>query len=323
MKNYNRMVAITLLAAMFVFIITGCAPKDSGPPTEPHAELSWFGRLFTSIDSTLGINNYAWSIMVFTLLLRVVLLPFDIAQKKSTRKQSALQPKLDAINEKYKNDKEKASQKTMELYKKEGVNMFAGCLPALLQLPLFFLFLGALRNVASFEMYEMYQTLLGGGEAQVQGWLWVRNIWQADSPLVSVIPTFESLTTMFEAFRNTTLTAEVYDGLVAPLVAQFQGYSNGWFILPVLAGGTSFLMNKITAPKQNKEKKAGNDTNAMTGKVMQWMFPIMSVYICATNNAVFALYWFTSNLLSIASFLVIDKILTMQEKKKAEAAIVS
>ncbi|MDD4796948.1 MAG: YidC/Oxa1 family membrane protein insertase [Eubacteriales bacterium] len=313
MKMNRKALAFVLIAALVLTFVSGCATRATGEPHDPVAQLSWFGKLFVTIDEGLNIHNFGWTIIILTVLLRLLLLPLDIKQKASMRKQTALQPKINAINAKYKNDKEKASKKTMELYKEEGVSMFSGCLPALIQLPLFFAFFAALRNVAGIEIFQMYQA---GADASVQSWLWVHNIWQPDSFLSSVIPVFKDLSA-YEIFRNTTLTQTVYDAAIAPLATKFQGVTNGWFILPLLGGATSFLMNRITMPQPAAPTDKDAAANPMNSKMMQYIFPVMSVWFCATSNAVFAIYWCTSNIMGILSFLVIDRVLTRRENNKA------
>ncbi|MDD3243288.1 MAG: YidC/Oxa1 family membrane protein insertase [Eubacteriales bacterium] len=322
MKSYiqknRKVIALTLIAALVLVVFSGCA--SSAASTELHdpvRQLSWFGKLFVAVDQGLNIHNFGWTIIILTLMMRIIILPLDIKQKMSMRKQAALQPKIDAINQKYKNDKEKASKKTMELYKEEGVSMFAGCLPALIQLPLFFAFFAALRNVAGVEIFDMYTA---GAGAHVQSWLWVNNIWQPDSFWAEVIPAFSTLS-QYDIFKNTTLTADVYNAAVAPLVAQFEGIKNGFFLLPLLAAGSSYLMNRITMPPQPKKTDANAAPNPMNSKIMQFMFPLMSLWVCSSSNAVFAIYWLASNIIGIVSFLIIDKILTRRDAKKAAAAL--
>lgn len=81
------------------------------------------------------VHDYGLAILLFTLLLKIVLLPFNIIQTKSTVKMQLLQPKMKDIQNKYKNDPQKLSQAQMDLYKKEGVNPMGGCLPLLIQWP--------------------------------------------------------------------------------------------------------------------------------------------------------------------------------------------
>ena len=95
---------------------------------------SFFMNVLNWINSWVG--NYGWSVVIFTLIVRLALLPLDIKSKKGMRAQQKIQPKLQALQKKYANDKEKLNQKTMELYKKEHVSMTAGCLPMLISLPI-------------------------------------------------------------------------------------------------------------------------------------------------------------------------------------------
>src|SRR5690606_1937745 len=78
------------------------------------------------------VNNYAMSIILFTILVKLILLPLTLNQLRQTQKMAELQPKLKEIQEKYKNDKEKLAAKQMELYQKENINPFGGCLPILI-----------------------------------------------------------------------------------------------------------------------------------------------------------------------------------------------
>jgi len=96
------------------------------------------------------IPNYGWAIIVLTLLVRVVTYPILQTQMKSMEKMRAVQPRMKEIQEKYGDDREKQSQAMMALYKEEGVNPLGGCLPMLLQLPVFIGLFWSLQS--SFEL---------------------------------------------------------------------------------------------------------------------------------------------------------------------------
>ncbi|WP_133629149.1 membrane protein insertase YidC [Fonticella tunisiensis] len=81
--------------------------------------------------------GYLLDIAIFTAVIRFLILPLTISQTRSTIKMGKIQPKLKKLQEKYKNDPQKLQQAQMELYKEEGVNPFAGCLPLLIQFPIF------------------------------------------------------------------------------------------------------------------------------------------------------------------------------------------
>ena len=82
------------------------------------------------------IHNYGWSMVVFTLLIKLILLPLDYKSRKSMRRMTRLQPQVAKLQKKYANDKEKLNQKTAELYRREGINPMSGCLPMLVSLSL-------------------------------------------------------------------------------------------------------------------------------------------------------------------------------------------
>ncbi len=237
------------------------------------------------------------------------------------RRQKKLQPEIDKINKKYANDKEMKSKKTMEYYKKEGYSPFSGCLPMLIQLPVFFAFFGALRAIAGGQILEMYQTVANGVPVEsivVESWLWVKNLWQPDvfafmtnfPKNTAVIPLFEQVQ-LYKVIADSGI--ENFDTVLAPLRAMYEGVMNGWFILPLAAGGMSFLQSKLTmpatAPTTGTESK-----NPMSGKMMKYFLPIFSIFICVTSSAAFALYWTVSNIVSVVTNLVVEKILDAKEK---------
>lgn len=84
------------------------------------------------------VGNYGYSIIIFTIITKVLLLPINIKQTESTKRMNEINPKMKEIQEKYKNDKEKMNQKLIELYKEHNYNPASGCLPALIQMPILF-----------------------------------------------------------------------------------------------------------------------------------------------------------------------------------------
>ena len=116
------------------------------------------------LDAIFGFTgNYALAIIVLTVVFNLLFTPFRIKQTRTTKLQKLLQPKIDAINKKYKDDKEKASKETMELWNKYNFNPLAGCGSSLLQLPLFFAILEVFRN-------------LEFPEGAASAFMWIENI---------------------------------------------------------------------------------------------------------------------------------------------------
>lgn len=151
----------------------------------------FLSTILDGINSVIG--NYGWSIMVFTILVRLVLLPLEAKSRKSMRRMSQVQPQLTAIQKKYANDKEKLNQKTAEIYKKEKINPLSSCLPMLLTMPILFAMFGAMRLIANTELATQLFDFISGRQPQYEAWLWIKNIWMADSPFAAVAPDIASI----------------------------------------------------------------------------------------------------------------------------------
>ena len=139
------------------------------------------------------IHNYGWSIVIFTMLIRLVLMPLDISSRKGMRKMSKIQPQLNALQKKYANDKAKLQQKQSELMRKERYNPLSGCLPLLIQMPILFAMFGAMRSIANQQIVEQVFQFLKGETPLYEGWLWVKNLWMADSLFASAAPSLNSM----------------------------------------------------------------------------------------------------------------------------------
>lgn len=140
------------------------------------------------------VNNYGVSIILFTILVKVLLIPLTVKQMKSMKNIQLIQPKLKEIQEKYKHDKEKMNVKTMELYQEYNVNPFGGCLPLLIQFPILLGLFAVLRDpgLYVFESQAAY-------EAINTSFLWLPNLTQADPwilPLLAALFTYLSSLTM-------------------------------------------------------------------------------------------------------------------------------
>ena len=117
-------------------------------------------NILAGINSVVG--NYGVSIIIFTILMRMICMPFDYRSRKGMRKMSAIQPKLNELQKKYANDKQKYQQKQAELMRKEGYNPLSGCLPMLLTWPLMIAMFAAMRAIANEHLaMQAFQYLAG------------------------------------------------------------------------------------------------------------------------------------------------------------------
>ena len=110
--------------------------------------MSYIRQFLTFLLNTTDkyVGNFGVSIIIVTILIKIMLLALTLKQDKSMKEMKKLQPELEKIKEKYANDKQMLNIKTMELYKEHKVNPLGGCLPLLLQLPILFALFGVLRN---------------------------------------------------------------------------------------------------------------------------------------------------------------------------------
>jgi YidC/Oxa1 family membrane protein insertase len=138
---------------------TGADGKPTGQSLEPLIQFGWLTVLAKPLYLVLRFNyehvvaNWGWSIIIFTVVFNMLMLPTRFMMMKSSLKMMRIQPKVEALKKRYAhlkmNDPKRAEMNTemMALYKTEGVNMYGGCLPMLVQMPLFFAYYRVLANV--------------------------------------------------------------------------------------------------------------------------------------------------------------------------------
>ena len=174
------------------------------------------------------IGNYGWSIAVFTILIRIVLLPLDIKNRKGMNQMQEMQPKINELQKKYANDQQKLQQKQMELFKKEHYNPLSGCLPMLIQLPILWIMFAAMRSLANEQMARQIIQYVCGETPQLSGWLWVKNVWASDSVFSAIVPTLQNLQQIPPEIWTSVL-AEMQPEMLQTLAANIPTYVEGMF----------------------------------------------------------------------------------------------
>ncbi len=170
---------------------TGADGKPDGPSLEPLIEFGFWAFIAKPLYIILrfmvshGIPNWGWAIISFTVVFTLILLPSRVWMTRSSLKMMRIQPKVDAIKKRYANLKmndpkrQEMNTEMMALYKTEGVNMYGGCLPMLLQMPLFFAY---------------YRMLASAVELRQAHWFWLPDLSQPDP--THILPIF-IIVTMF------------------------------------------------------------------------------------------------------------------------------
>jgi len=158
---------------------TGPEGKQDGPSLESLIQFGWLTVIAKPLFLALRFNynhlvaNWGWDIIIFTVLFNLLLLPTRLMMMKSSLKMMRIQPKVEALKKKYAhlkiNDPKRSEMNAemMALYKQEGVNMYGGCLPMLLQMPLFFAYFRVLQNTV---------------ELRQAHWAWLKDL-SAPDPL--------------------------------------------------------------------------------------------------------------------------------------------
>ena len=157
--------AMDVLASIHATAADG---KPTGQTLQPLIQFGWMTILATPLYWVLrylnehGVPNWGWDIIIVTVVFNLLMLPTRLMMMKQSLKMTRLQPKVDAIKRKYANlkvsDPKRAEMNTemMELYKQENVNMYGGCLPLLIQMPLFFAYYRVLANVIELRQAHWY-----------------------------------------------------------------------------------------------------------------------------------------------------------------------
>ena len=271
------------------------------------------------------VNNYGLAIILFTLIIKLLLLPLSIKQQKTMKKSSELQEKVKVMQFKYKNDPEKLNKEMMNLYKTENVSPFSGCLTSIIQMLLLLSIFYLVRSPLTFmekipqENINTYiQQLKDEGKV-------ISNVY----PEIDLIRETELLKEKNpeDQFIEKTNIKMNFLGLDLSKIPQQNMTDYTVYIIPVLYILSSFISIRSTTAKQQKDKadkklknidgntgkeikEENNEMDAVmqTNKMMSWFVPIMSISIAFIAPLGLALYWLISNILMIAERLIIDKV---------------
>lgn len=150
-----------------------------------------------TLTQAMGYPSYGLAIIILTILIKVALYPLTAKQIASTKAMSEMQPKIKALQEKYKNDKQTLNAKLAEVYKEHGINPLAGCLPLLVQMPIM---IGIFYGIRDFHY------------AGPSNFLWMQSI--ADPDPYFILPILSSLTTFIQTKQTTPNTGDNPQGKV-------------------------------------------------------------------------------------------------------------
>lgn len=263
------------------------------------------------------LQNYGLTLVVFTLLVKVLTIPLAVKQQKSSAKMAAFRPQLEEIQQKYAKNQQKMSEEMQKLYQKEGYNPMSGCLPALIQFPIIF----GLYDVIYKPMTHILHLGSGVIEQAKEIALNLGTVAaSAYSMEPSIITAIQNDPAAFSALGSDVITK------VQGLDLNFLGINLGvrpelafniLVLIPILSFATSMLMTVVSMRSTGAQDVSG--AGAM--KITMYMMPLMSGWIAFQVPAGVGIYWILSNVFSIGQSLILNKMYNpkeMAEKAKAE-----
>ena len=230
-----------------------------------------FANVILLLYTLLG-NSAVAAITVLTLVITLITLPLTLSQQKSSRKMQEFQPELQKLQKKYAKDKEKLAQEQMKLYKEAGINPMQGCLPLVVQMPIWFGLIGAIRYCIPSTPLDLLQF-----SHHIYKWL----------------PGVTGLVPLQSTFLGMDLGQP-------PSSAQWWSYS-----LPVLVFITYWLQQKLmtppTAPVASDDKsQAGGMAQQM--QMMQTTMPLMMMFFTLSYPTGLSIYFIISSLLRVVQY---------------------
>lgn len=278
-------------------------------------------------------SNYGLAIILFTIVIKLIFLPFSIKQQKTMKKSAKIQEKMKIIQFKYKNNPEKMNQEMMNLYKNEKMNPFSGCFTAIIQFLLLFSIFYLVRSPLTFmekipaEDISKYVTQIQESGKSVSG----------AYPEIDIIREYNFLKEKNPEDANIEkINLQMnFLGIDLSKVPQQNLTDFTVYIIPILYILSSFISIRLTTSMQEKSNKKTKETTIdgttgkelvpeeenneldavmQTNKMMSWMMPIMSISVALVAPLGLALYWLVNNILMIVESVVLDKVIKTEEE---------
>lgn len=282
--------------------------------------LGWIIEMIYSL-----VANYGLAIIIFTVLVKLILLPLNIKSQKAMRKQQKIQPILQELQKKYANDQDKLNREMMKLYKENNVSMTGGCLPMLIQMPIL---------IGLYQVIQKPLSYLVGVD------------WMAQDVIDKVYMLRDAMSASIGNLATQTeeMLARTYQIQLSQWAGIVNGPSDPWvlnfnflgldlantpsaalnylmrldfsnpgvialLIIPVLAVVSQLLTTKLTqvqSGQNNKNDSASSTANQMS-KSMMIMMPIMTGVFTFTLPSGIGVYWIVSSLVQLIQQLALNK----------------
>ena len=279
---------------------------------------AWILRTFYELT-----GSYGWALVLFTLVVKLITLPFQMKSKKSMMRMNLFQPKMKEIQTKYANNPQRMNEEMQLLYTQEGVNPMSGCLWSFLPFSILIALYSIIRQPLSrfmmlskdvvTEITALATTL--GYNAEL-----VRKGYEEIGLAKFISDNFSEFAGKFDGLLNVNYNFLGLDLTVMPTDVWKDFFTGGWpiigiVLIPFISAGLSFLQSKVSMA--GNVAAEGNDATARSSRMMMWMMPLMSLLIGFTLPAALGVYWIVNSLL----YAIQEKALTKYYKNHMDDEI--
>ena len=288
--------------------------------------------------SSFGVFNVGLCIILFTIVMKTLMIPLTIKQQKTTKLMSVMNPEIQAIQKKYKgkSDQESMQRQNVEIqavYEKYGTSMTGGCLPLLIQMPILLALYRVIYNIPAYVpsvrvYFDNVVTPLMGQADYAQKLQEITNIATAcggkldkfdftnANRLVDMLYKFSTsqwgeLQSLFPAISDVigqnAAVVERMNTFLGLNMAEAPGWvpSFAW-IIPVLAAVSQWFSTKLMSGKQPSTSADAENPMAQSMKTMTTTMPLFSAFICITMPAGLGIYWIATSVVTIIQQLIVN-----------------
>ena len=288
-----------------------------------------FGWLLMTLYNFVG--NYGVAVFLFALVVKIILLPFQMKSKKSMMRMSALQPQIQELQKRHEGNPRKLQEETNKLYKEEHVNPMSGCLWSLIPFPILLALYRAIRFPLTTMMGVPAELVATDGALSVK----LAEMGFSSSANAAYLQLQQSqfISDNWSKFDFTTISEKIqfinykFLGVNLGDLPKLKFWENGitWaaiglFLIPIISAVLSYLQMQIsqkTTPQTGTTQQQAQSQSQM--KTMNLMMPLVSLYICFIMPAALGIYWIFTSLLGIIQDLILNKVYGKQmELERAE-----
>ena len=288
--------------------------------------------------SSFGVFNVGLCIILFTIVMKTLMIPLTIKQQKTTKLMSVMNPEIQAIQKKYKgkSDQESMQRQNVEIqavYEKYGTSMTGGCLPLLIQMPILLALYRVIYNIPAYVpsvrvYFDNVVTPLMGQADYAQKLQEITNIATAcggkldkfdftnANRLVDMLYKFSTsqwgeLQALFPAISDVigqnAAVVERMNTFLGLNMAEVPGWvpSFAW-IIPVLAAVSQWFSTKLMSGNQPSTSADAENPMAQSMKTMTTTMPLFSAFICITMPAGLGIYWIATSVVTIIQQLIVN-----------------